>query len=62
MKKMNLQNVVGAYFLKIYSDEKGNIHYFEPEEHLFSSKDLIENDYLKCKKLDINILKPDSVK
>lgn len=53
MKKMNLQNVVGAYFLKIYSDEKGNIHYFEPEEHLFSSKDLIENDYLKCKKLDI---------
>ena len=53
MKKMNLQNVVGAYFLKIYSDEKGNIHYFEPEEHLFSTKDLVENDYLKCKKLDI---------
>ena len=53
MKKMNLQNVVGAYFLKIYSDEIGNIQYFEPEEHLFSSKDLIENDYLKCKKLDI---------
>lgn len=53
MKKMNLQNVVGAYFLKIYSDDKGNIHYFEPEEHLFSSKDLIENDYIKCKKLDI---------
>lgn len=53
MKKMNLQNVVGAYFLTIYSDEKGNIHYFEPEEHLFSSKDLIENDYQKCKKLEI---------
>lgn len=53
MKKMNLQNVVGAYFIKIYSDDKGNIHYFEPEEHLFSTKELIENDYIKCKKLDI---------
>ena len=59
MKKMNLQNVVGAYFLKIYSDEKGNIHYFEPEEHLFQTKDLIENDYLKCKKLDIRLPKKD---
>jgi predicted phosphodiesterase len=59
MKKMNLQNIVGAYFLKIYSDEKGNIHYFEPEEHLFSTKDLIENDYLKCKKLDIRLPKKD---
>ncbi len=53
MKKMNLQNVVGCYFLTIYSDEKGNIHYFEPEEQLFSSKDIDENDYKKCKKLDI---------
>ncbi|MBE6150379.1 MAG: hypothetical protein E7162_00990 [Firmicutes bacterium] len=59
MKKMNLQNIVGAYFLKIYSDDKGNIHYFEPEEHLFSTKDLIENDYLKCKKLDIRLPKKD---
>ena len=59
MKKMNLQNVVGAYFIKIYSDDKGNIHYFEPEEHLFSTKDLIENDYLKCKKLDIRLPKKD---
>ena len=59
MKKMNLQNIVGAYFLKIYSDEKGNIHYFEPEEHLFQTKDLVENDYLKCKKLDIRAPKKD---
>jgi hypothetical protein len=56
---MNLQNIVGAYFLKIYSDEKGNIHYFEPEEHLFQTKDLVENDYLKCKKLDIRAPKKD---
>ncbi len=60
MKKMNLQNVVGCYFLKIYSDEKGNIHYFEPEEHLFSSKDIIENDYQKCKKLDVKKPKKDT--
>jgi len=62
MKKMNLQNVVGAYFLKIYSDDKGNIHYFEPEEHLFSTKDLIENDYQKCKKLDIKLPKKEKNK
>jgi len=61
MKKMNLQNVVGAYFLKIYSDEKGNIHYFEPEEHLFSTNDMIENDYQKCKKLDIREVKKNKI-
>ena len=27
MKKMNLQNVVGAYFIKIYSDDKGEVAY-----------------------------------
>lgn len=59
MKKMNLQNIIGGYFLKIYSDDKGNIHYFEPEEQLFTSKDLIENDYQKCKKLDIKSTKKD---
>jgi len=61
MKKMNLQNVVGAYFLKIYSDDKGNIHYFEPEEHLFSTNDMIENDYQKCKKLDIREVKRNKI-
>ena len=34
-QKQGLSNVVGAYFLNIYSDNKGNIQYFEPEEILF---------------------------
>lgn len=34
-QKQGLSNVVGAYFLSIYSDSKGNIQYFEPEEILF---------------------------
>lgn len=39
-KKQGLSNAVGAYFLDIWSDSKGNIQYFEPEEILFSSKDM----------------------
>lgn len=39
-QKQGLSNVVGAYFLNIWSDEKGNIQYFEPEEVLFKPKDM----------------------
>lgn len=39
-QKKGLWNDVGAYFLDIYSDEKGNIRYFEAEEMLFDKKDL----------------------
>lgn len=39
-QKQGLTNVVGAYFLNIYSDNKGNIQYFEPEEVLFGEKDM----------------------
>lgn len=39
-QKQGLTNVVGAYFLNIYSDKSGNIIYFEPEEILFKEKDL----------------------
>ena len=38
--KQGLSNVVGAYFLNIYSDSKGNIQYFEPEEILFNKNDM----------------------
>jgi predicted phosphodiesterase len=51
MKKQNIANIVGAYFLKIYSDEKGNVHYILPEDYLFTSDQIKENDYMHCKRL-----------
>ena len=39
-QKQGLSNAVGAYFLTIYSDSKGNIQYFEPEEILFRPNEM----------------------
>ncbi len=47
---------MGAYFLDIWSDEKGNIVYFESEEVLFDKKDMWDEagkDKNKVKKLEI---------
>ena len=55
-QKQGLWNDVGAYFLDIYSDEKGNIVYFEAEEILFDKKDLwdeVDKDSKRVKKLVI---------
>lgn len=55
-QKQGLLNVVGAYFLDIYSNNKGNIEYFEAEEVLFDHKDMWEEagkDSKKVKKLVI---------
>ena len=55
-QKKGLWNDVGAYFLDIYSDEKGNIQYFDAEEVLFDKKDLLDEagkDKNKVKKLEI---------
>ena len=55
-QKQGLKNTVGGYFLKIYSDKKGNIQYFEPEEMKFTSRDLWDEagkDARKVKKLVI---------
>ncbi len=55
-QKQGLSNVVGGYFLNIYSDKKGNIQYFEPEEVLFNPKDMWEEagkDHHKVKQLVI---------
>ena len=38
-QKQGLVNTVGAYILNIWSDSKGHIQYFEPEEILFTEKD-----------------------
>ena len=55
-QKQGLSNVVGAYFLNIYSDNKGNIQYFEPEEIIFRQNELwdeVGKDKNKVKKLVI---------
>lgn len=55
-QKQGLSNVVGAYFLNIYSDSKGNIQYFEPEEIIFRQNELwdeVGKDKNKVKKLVI---------
>ena len=55
-QKQGLTNVVGAYILNIYSDKLGNIEYFEPEEILYTEKDMWDEafkDHNKVKKLVI---------
>lgn len=55
-QKQGLMNYVGAYFLDIYSDKKGNIQYFEAEEILYDKQDMWEEagkDKHKVKKLII---------
>ena len=56
-QKKGLSNVIGAYFLGIYSDTKGNIQYIEPVEVLFDKKDIwdeADKDKHKVKQLVIN--------
>ena len=55
-KKQGLSNAVGAYFIDIYSDSKGNIQYIEPEEILFDKDDMWDEagkDKKKVKQLVI---------
>ena len=55
-QKQGLINNVGGYFLKVWSDKKGNIQYFEPEEIVYSEKDFWDEpgkDRRKVKKLEI---------
>jgi len=55
-QKQGLLNYVGAYFLDIYSDKKGNIEYFQADEVLYDSKDMWDEagkDKKKVKKLVI---------
>lgn len=53
MRRMDIQNIMGAYFLDIYVNEKGEIQFLQPEEYLFDSKDEIIDDYKKAKQLVI---------
>ena len=56
-KKQGLINDMGAYFIDIYSDSKGNIQYFIPEEVAFTEKDLwdeVGKDKNRVKRLVIS--------
>ncbi len=55
-QKQGLLNVVGAYFLDIYSNSKGNIEYFCPEEIVFKPSEMWDEagkDKSKVKRLVI---------
>jgi len=55
-QKQGIINMVGGYFLKVYSDNKGNIQYFEPEEVSYGHKDFWDEagkDKNKVRKLEI---------
>ena len=55
-QKQGLINNVGGYFLKVYSDNRGNIQYLEPEEISYGQSDMWDEagkDKRKVKKLEI---------
>ena len=53
-QKQGLSNVLGAYFVDMYSDQYGNIQYIEPEEITFGKQDIwdeADKDSKRVKKL-----------
>ena len=55
-QKQIIANDVGAYFIDMWSDKKGNIQYLNPEEILFEEKDMWDefgDDRRKIKQLVI---------
>ena len=49
--RQGLENTMGAYFINMYVNSKGEIEMFEFEEKRFTNKDIKTNDFLKTKKL-----------
>lgn len=56
-QKQGLVNAVGGYFLKVYSDNKGNIQYFEPEEIIYQAKDFWDEQGIDKKKVKKLVIK-----
>ena len=50
MMKGELPNLMGDYFLTVYYDDNGYVHYMEPEIMLFSQDDVRKNDFENPKK------------
>ena len=49
--RQGLENTMGAYFINMYVNKKGEVEMFEFEEKRFTQKDVKENDFLKTKQL-----------
>ena len=49
--RQGLENTMGAYFVTMYLNSKGEVEMFEFEEKRFTKKDVKEDDYLKTKQL-----------
>ncbi len=49
--RQGLENTMGAYFVDMYVNSKGEIEMFEFEEKRYTEKDIKKDDYLKTKKL-----------
>ena len=49
--RQGLENTMGAYFINIYVNSKGEVEMFEFEEKRFSEQDVKEEDLLKPKQL-----------
>ena len=64
MLKQGLANMMGCYFVTIYYDDKGYVHYFEPEAMVFNEKDVRENDWAYSPNTDLNykLLTPEAPK
>ena len=53
MERKDVSNIMGFYDVDIYSDEKGDIQYFVPREHLFDESQIRKDDFRKTKRLVI---------
>ena len=51
--RQGLENTMGAYFINMYVNTKGEIEMFEFEEKRFTQADVKKNDFLKTKKLTL---------
>ncbi len=54
MQRRDISNIMGFYDVDIYADEKGNIQYITPREHLFNESEIKKDDFRKTKRLRIN--------
>ncbi len=53
MEKQDISNIMGFYDVDVYSDDKGDIQYFVPREHLFDESQIKKDDFRKTKRLVI---------
>lgn len=53
MERKDISNIMGYYDIDIYYDDKGDIQYITPREHLFGEEQVKKDDFIKTRKLTI---------